>query len=379
MKTVIRSSLLLMLLYVTTAAYAQNPPPRANDCLTGGYLAPRLVGGMMARVTPGGVANRVRADPNLNADIVFMADPGTPLYVTTSPACADGLVFWQVQFRDLNTANSGIEDFGWTGEGSSGEYWLEPVLQTWNIPPNRAFINTASAARMQNLGQVMYGLVNNLAWSPNGTILAVNSVGAVWLHHVDSPGAAPVAIKPNQVDTNHTSDMVFTPLGNALITIGDSLQTWNIANGAQLSTESITLPVGGISAINATGTIAAVATDTGAINIYDLQTSQIVSTLTGHSLVQETVFHPNRNILVSGGGAGMTGSDNTVRLWDLSTGTQLAIFNAGQPVSHLAFSPDGSTLAIPVNLNLDQSQPPFPAVNLVDMQTFSVRSTINVA
>jgi hypothetical protein len=43
---------------------------------------------------------------------------GSEFDVIAGPICAEGLVWWQVQYGD---------HYGWTAEGEGTSYWLEPV------------------------------------------------------------------------------------------------------------------------------------------------------------------------------------------------------------------------------------------------------------
>ena len=75
----------------------------------------------------------------------------------------------------------------------------------------------------------------------------------------------------------------------------------------------------------------------------DVATGVLKSTLTGHTgLVRSVSFSPDGMTLASLDGW----SDNTVRLWDISTGASTTIFTVGQiGVWSVSFSPDGRTLA----------------------------------
>ncbi|NDJ78417.1 MAG: hypothetical protein GYB65_19380 [Chloroflexi bacterium] len=83
-----------------------------------GTLPSRLVAGGMAQVIPDTSANNMRATPGTAGDMVVQILPGEPFPVVDGPVCADGYAWWQVQYGGTT---------GWTAEGDSSSYWLEPV------------------------------------------------------------------------------------------------------------------------------------------------------------------------------------------------------------------------------------------------------------
>jgi hypothetical protein len=81
-----------------------------------GALPPLLTVGGQGRVTPG-LPNKVRAAPSM-ASAQVGSIPGEAVFsVIGGPQCADGFMWWQVNYQGLT---------GWTTNGDASEYWVEP-------------------------------------------------------------------------------------------------------------------------------------------------------------------------------------------------------------------------------------------------------------
>lgn len=78
---------------------------------------PRLTIGGQGQVTPG-AANRVRNAPTTSAERVGEIPAESIFTVLEGPECADGFLWWRVDFKGL---------IGWTVEGNAEGYFVEPV------------------------------------------------------------------------------------------------------------------------------------------------------------------------------------------------------------------------------------------------------------
>jgi len=95
-------------------------PGTTGDICPGSPTPGRLAVGMLASVTPGGVANRVRDNPSKQSGaIIGYMPPGTNFLVIGGPTCDpdDQIRWWQIN-------NNGL--IGWTAEGEKEEYYLAP-------------------------------------------------------------------------------------------------------------------------------------------------------------------------------------------------------------------------------------------------------------
>ena len=94
-------------------------------------------------------------------------------------------------------------------------------------------------------------------------------------------------------------------------------------------------------AITPDGKILASGSEDKTIRLWDLETFQIISTLTGHAQgVKSVAFSPDGTILATGS------DDQTVKLWDWNQGKEIGTFSGHtHAVKSVAFSPEGKVLA----------------------------------
>ena len=364
--------LLTMLILPSFGALAQ---PDVDVCFSEGYMTPRLVGGMYARV----IANQpllAYADPAIGAPVVGQVEPGALLSINSAPRCVDGLVWWQSDFRPV----TGPDDFpaGWFIEGQNGQYFLEPYLQSVNLPANRQTITPENLAQVQQVGQVEYGLVSGLRWSPDGTRLAINTVGAVWVH--DMQGGPGVRLNPNRVDTNQTDTIVF---GDGVIALGGSssndenaaglFSRWS-DTGEQLAEHVVVVTdFGRATAITPDlGTLATFRWD-GTIDLWDATTGAPLFQLQGHTVPGALSFSPDGRYLISSGGGGMMESDPTVRIWETATWQQIVQLEGGLFVQPLAYH--DNLMAMPNNQDTSDG---IAKISLIDMSTGIERIAISL-
>ena len=80
-----------------------------------GFLPSRLVPGRWGRVTPG-TPNRLRTVPD--GPTLALIPGGAAFNVVSGPVCGWRTAWWLVNYNGI---------VGWTREGTSGIYWLEPL------------------------------------------------------------------------------------------------------------------------------------------------------------------------------------------------------------------------------------------------------------
>ena len=246
---------------------------------------------------------------------------------------------------------------------------------------------------------------SGLAYSPDGTRIAVGSRVGIWLYDAHTgtevalleghtEGITSVLFSPDGLTLASGSydetirlwdvssgqpkatlkgiggitSVLFSPdgltlasLSNGVSPSGDSYQT---SDGASLTTMiwlwdvSSDLPVlleghaGGVTSVlfSPDGLTLASGSGDGRILLWDVSSGQLQATLEGHTDgVTSVLFSPDGLTLASGGGSpsyGGSGRDDRILLWDVSSGQlQATLEGHTGGVTSVLFSPDGLTLA----------------------------------
>ncbi len=149
-----------------------------------GFLRPRIgIGSGKARVVSQTLANRLRAQPSIDArQIGEIAPRQTIDAILDGPACHGPWTWWQVEVDGL---------VGWTVESdvNYNYYYLEPlpgpapVAGSLRTPSDRPLqssgqlIHSGNIESLDTVGVLSMSQPHGLAWSPQGSLLAVRDVG----------------------------------------------------------------------------------------------------------------------------------------------------------------------------------------------------------
>ncbi len=183
-----------------------------------------------------------------------------------------------------------------------------------------------------------------VAYSPDGTRLAVGSDIGIWLY--DAATGAEVALLEGH--TSGVNSVSFSPDGQTLASGGGSIwdgdstvRLWDVATGQQKAIlEGHRDAVRSVS-FSPDGWTLASASEDGTVRLWDVATRQQKAVLEDHtSAVFSVSFSPDGLTLAS------ASEDGTVRLWDVATRQQKAVLeDHTSAVFSVSFSPDGLTLA----------------------------------
>ena len=186
--------------------------------------------------------------------------------------------------------------------------------------------------------------INDIAYSPDGTKLAVAAGNGIWLY--DAQTGQELVQCAGHVDK--VFNVAFRPDGEVLASVGlghdGTIRIWDVQTGKNLRTfkhqawDIVFSP---------DGKTIVCGDSSHRVYLLDAETGKLIRTFIGHTgydhHVQSVAFSPDGKTI-----AGMGAHSNTVILWDANTGKRLQTFPGWtyQNTQHLlTFSPDGRMIA----------------------------------
>jgi len=213
-----------------------------------------------------------------------------------------------------------------------------PVLAGTPVPRPVAVIFPGNADRVTHLARWGRGAVNEVACSPDGTLLAVASSTGIYLYN-----AQPLTNVCFIETDAWVNSVAFSPDGATLVSGSEDhmVRLWRVDDGTLLHTlDGHTAPVNSV-VFSPDGTMMASGSVDGTVRLWRVDYKALRRTLEGHTAsVNSVAFSPDGTMLVSGS------RDGTVWLWRVDDGTPLLMLGEhANSVNSVAFSPDGMLLA----------------------------------
>ena len=183
-------------------------------------------------------------------------------------------------------------------------------------------------------------IYGNIAYSPDGTRLAVASAIGIWIYDMSTGAEVTLLTR----ETGLVTSVAYSPDGSTLVSGGwHKIQLWDVRTGGVMHTlEGHPGTTARALAYSPDGsTLASGGGYAGRIRLWDARTGELKDTLEGHpSSINSMAYSPDGNTLASGSW------DSTIRLWDTRTGElKDALEGHTNGISSVAYSPDGNTLA----------------------------------
>jgi len=213
------------------------------------------------------------------------------------------------------------------------------VVTRTPVPQPSVSISAENAERVVQLARWDTGMVYEVAWAPDGRLLAV--VSSQGIHLYDTLTLAAVRF----IETDAIG-AVFSPDGLILASAGgyrddNAVRLWQVSDGTLMhALKGHTVPVFSV-AFSPDGSTLASGSQDETVRLWRVSDGKLLRTLEGHvGLVNMVAFSSDGSTLASASG------DQTVRLWRVSDGSILRTLGGHTgAVLSAAFSPDGSMLA----------------------------------
>ncbi len=187
------------------------------------------------------------------------------------------------------------------------------------------------------------GVVQDAAWSPDGSRIASCGWGAVQIWDAIT-GNVSLSYHGH---TKPVNAVAWSPDGKRIASVSENVQVWDAASGKRFYTMgSPSNPLSEVVAWSPDGLYLATCPSSGFdVHVHNASTGKSIFVYTGHSAeVGSVAWSPDGQLIASGS------IDNTVRVWRLtgvsvSDLTVYAYHGHGDSVNQVAWSPDSTRIA----------------------------------
>ena len=190
------------------------------------------------------------------------------------------------------------------------------------------------------------GKIKDLAFRPNGDLASASVDGTVRLWNV--PTQQEIRVFEGHV--GQVTSVDFNPDGRRIVSGSRdrTLKLWEVNTGALLATFEGHTDVVWSVAFSPDGNIVASGSEDGTVRLWNASDGSQLRSLVGHTQgVRSVAFHPDSSLIASGA------KDGTVRLWKIHPGEIGAAIEGMEPfatydrqVMSARFNPDGRLLAV---------------------------------
>ena len=211
------------------------------------------------------------------------------------------------------------------------------ILSTLHLPNSSAQDYTQWRLPEGAKARIGKGSINDIQYSPDGTIFAVAGTVGIWLYDAETYQELVLLTR----HTNGVRKIMFSPDSKTLVSIENlaGVVLWDVAARKLKKVLTDDQSYFTITSFSPDGKTL-VTTDFKTVHLWDTETGEPKHTLTGHTLrVSSLSFSPEGSTLASGS------DDTTIRLWDVTTGAEKkTLMGHTTSISNIAFGPDGGTL-----------------------------------
>jgi uncharacterized protein YjiK len=212
-----------------------------------------------------------------------------------------------------------------------------PVQAGTLIPKPIVSISPMNAGQVVELARWGKGLISEVAYSPDGKLLAVAT--SIGIYFYDTNTLAEVRI----IESNSSlTSVAFSPDGSLLASGSDdeAVILWHLSDGSQMRRLAGHTNWVSSVAFSPDGDMLASGSGDGTVILWRVSDGSQLRTLAGRISIYSVAFSPDGGLLASGSG------DRIVRLWRVSDGMELRTqAEHASGVYRVAFSPDGGMLA----------------------------------